>query len=115
MLLQSKVRQEPFVPPVVWHKIEMSVAHIAYGSISLIAQDGKIIQMEINEKIRLLDSNIGFSHSRGEVREARKEILQAVTGLEYGQVVINIKGGAVVQIDRTEKQRLRGRKELTGT
>ncbi|WP_050769641.1 YezD family protein [Thermosinus carboxydivorans] len=36
----------------------------------------------------------------------RAEILKALSGLQYGQVVIQIKDGKVTQIDRTEKRRL---------
>jgi hypothetical protein len=36
----------------------------------------------------------------------RTEITKALGGLQYGQLVILIKDGKVVQIDRTEKKRL---------
>jgi hypothetical protein len=36
----------------------------------------------------------------------RAEITKALAGLQYGQLVILIKDGKVVQIDRTEKKRL---------
>lgn len=36
----------------------------------------------------------------------RAEITKALGGLQYGQLVIMIKDGKVVQIDRTEKRRL---------
>lgn len=35
----------------------------------------------------------------------RVRIMEALEKLEYGQVVIGIKEGRVIQIDRTEKQR----------
>lgn len=41
------------LPPKVWAKIEAAIAAIGYGSITIIVQDGKVIQIEINEKIRL--------------------------------------------------------------
>jgi hypothetical protein len=36
----------------------------------------------------------------------KEEISKALNGLEYGQLVIQIKDGKVTQIDRTEKRRL---------
>ncbi len=36
----------------------------------------------------------------------KAEIAKALSGLEYGQLVIQIKDGKVTQIDRTEKRRL---------
>lgn len=41
------------LPPPVWAKIEAAIAAIGYGSITVVVQDGKVIQIEINEKIRL--------------------------------------------------------------
>jgi hypothetical protein len=41
------------LPPRVWEKIEAAVRSIGYGSITVVVQDGKVIQIEINEKIRL--------------------------------------------------------------
>lgn len=41
-----------------------------------------------------------------EVDEVWQErILEQVTGLEYGQVVITVHDGRIVQIDRTERRR----------
>lgn len=36
----------------------------------------------------------------------KAEITKALAGLKYGQLVIVIKGGKMVQLDRTEKRRL---------
>jgi hypothetical protein len=41
------------LPPKVWDKIEAAITTIGYGSITIIVQDSKVIQIEINEKIRL--------------------------------------------------------------
>ena len=46
-----------------------------------------------------------------DVREAElKEIRRALEGLQFGAVNIIVQDGVIVQIDRTEKQRLRRRK-----
>lgn len=44
----------------------------------------------------------------------RAEITAALSGLEYGQVVILIKDGKVTQIERTEKKRLPRLEGLNG-
>lgn len=41
------------LPPRVWAKIETAVRGISYGSITIVVQDEKVIQIEINEKIKL--------------------------------------------------------------
>jgi hypothetical protein len=40
-------------------------------------------------------------------REAMDAIRRALTGLRYGQVVVVVQDGVVVQVDRTERRRLR--------
>lgn len=40
------------------------------------------------------------------VAAVRAEITKALGGLQHGQLVIMIKDGKVVQIDRTEKKRV---------
>ncbi|MDR7868874.1 MAG: YezD family protein [Sporomusaceae bacterium] len=44
----------------------------------------------------------------------RTEITKALGGLQYGQLVIMIKDGKVVQIDRTEKRRLPSLQGING-
>lgn len=40
--------------------------------------------------------------------DLRKLIITAVEGMKYGQVVFVIKNGKIVQVERTEKNRLTG-------
>jgi hypothetical protein len=40
-------------------------------------------------------------------REAIDAIRQALRGLRYGQIVVIVQDGVVVQVDRTERRRLR--------
>lgn len=44
----------------------------------------------------------------------RAKILEAVQGMKFGQVVIVIKQGKVVQVERTEKQRYSSLEGLYG-
>lgn len=54
----------------------------------------------------------GGNDANGDPREARllqalEHVRQALRSLRYGQVVITVQDGVVVQVDRTEKTRLR--------
>jgi hypothetical protein len=40
-------------------------------------------------------------------RETIEAIRQALRGLRYGQIVVIVQDGVVVQVDRTERKRLR--------
>ena len=82
-----------------------------HGNVTLIYQDSRLMQIERNEKIRpitLVGGSKGAPTTVPEKRDfsaLRMRILEAIEKLEYGQVVIGIKEGRVIQIDRTEKQR----------
>lgn len=82
-----------------------------HGNVVLIYQNSRLVQIERNEKIRpceLNDENNQLSQGlKGncDVPAVRARILDAFDKLEYGQVVIVIKEGRIIQIDRTEKQR----------
>lgn len=41
------------------------------------------------------------------LRQALEHVRQSLSSLRYGQVVITVQDGVVVQVDRTEKTRLR--------
>jgi len=92
--------------------IEKTIRSIQFGSITLIIQDGYIIQLEKNEKIRIDSVNLAkyVQDTKNDVGSANpnvgSRILAAVQGLQYGQVVILIKDGNVIQVDRTDKQRI---------
>jgi hypothetical protein len=86
------------------------VKDIGHGNITLMTQNFRLIQIERNEKIRPCDLETPAKPEKNIRRgcnyaAARAGILEACQALEYGQVVIVIKNGKIVQIDRTEKQR----------
>ncbi|MBP2628555.1 MAG: hypothetical protein H6Q68_3266 [Firmicutes bacterium] len=82
-----------------------------HGNVALIYQNSRLVQIERNEKIRPSDLNSGNNHLPQGLKEncdlpaVRLRIQAAFEKMEYGQVVIVIKEGKIVQIDRTEKQR----------
>jgi hypothetical protein len=47
--------------------------------------------------------------SLAEIEEALTHIRDALRGLEYGEVSIIVQDGVVIQIERTERRRLRRR------
>ena len=42
--------------------------------------------------------------------EVMETIRRAIRGLRFGQVVVIVQDGVVVQVDRTERKRIRGRR-----
>ena len=82
-----------------------------HGNVSLTVQDGRLVQIDRNEKIRPWGLNgakqetTGPSKGKFDLPAVRMKIAESFEKLEYGQVVIVIKEGRMIQIDRTEKQR----------
>ena len=85
--------------------IEQAVRDISFGSITLIVQDFRLIQMEKLEKIRLTELPKP-ENKTGPGNGIRTRIIQSVSGLEYGKVVIQIQSGKITQVERTEKYRV---------
>lgn len=50
---QNSVKMPEILPPGVWDRIETAIRTVGHGSISIIVQDARVVQIEINEKIRL--------------------------------------------------------------
>ena len=83
---------------------------ILYGKITLTAQNFQLVQIERNEKLRpgAMEA-YRKALKRTNPSEATllcRKIQQHFQGLEYGQVVIFIKEGKIIQVERTEKYRL---------
>jgi len=82
-----------------------------HGNVVLVFQDSRLVQIERNEKIRPTDLTNGKKPISQGLKEncdvplVRGRIMESFNKLEYGQVVIGIKEGKIIQIDRTEKQR----------
>jgi len=98
------------ITTVALDQIMAIVKDISHGNITLMTQNYRLVQIERNEKIRPYDlekpiKKTGPDHEICNYQAARTGILEACRTLEYGQVVIVIKDGKIVQIDRTEKQR----------
>lgn len=100
------------IKPDILQTVIKAIHGTAFGSIILIIQDSCLIQMDKMEKIRFV-----ANHKQGLEKaivprpnpeaEIKNKVVAALKGLEYGQVLLSIKGGEIVQIERTEKQRIR--------
>lgn len=86
--------------------IEQAVKAISFGSVTLVLQDSRIIQMEKLEKIRLGEPLVKGANKTTAASSLRTRILQSVSGMEYGKVAIQIQAGQIMQIERTEKYRV---------
>jgi hypothetical protein len=51
---------------------------------------------------------VAASKADADKRWPLEQIVEALRGLRYGTVTVVIQDGVVVQVDRTEKRRLRG-------
>ena len=94
----------------ILQEIEKASHSIEQGSITLIVQDTRLIQMDIVRRVQFVKPqgkhalNVQFRlESQNQVSE---QILAALKGMRYGQVALLVKQGRIVQVDRTEKQRL---------
>ena len=80
-----------------------------FGYLTLTVQDGRVIQLERNEKFRFPDSGntaVRFK-SMPTTNDADRlpRLKEALEDLRFGQVIVKVQGGRIVQLDRTEKRR----------
>ena len=85
--------------------IEQAITNITFGSVTLVLQDARIIQMEKLEKIRIGEKPVK-SVSKPTAGSLKTRILQSVSNMEFGKVVIQIQTGQITQVERTEKYRV---------
>lgn len=95
-------------PKIVHDVIEQAIIDVHFGSLTLIVQDSRVVQIERTEKI-LLTAKGGNSTASKKSAEGlkivRSKILSEIAGLQYGQVLIKIQDGKIVQLEKTEKRR----------
>lgn len=91
-----------------------SISGIAYGSITLIVQDGRLIQMDKTEKVRFTDSGYKLRPEGKVTASLRQAMLSAIRELQFGSISLNVKDGKVIQIDRTEKRRYKSLEGVDG-
>lgn len=95
-------------PKIVHEVIEQAIQNVYFGSLTLIVQDSRVIQIERTEKILLTAKGgnpAGAKKTPEGLKLIRAKILAEITGLQYGQVLIKIQDGKIVQTEKTEKRR----------
>ncbi len=98
------------VDPAILSDINYAIIDIGYGSITLVVQDARLIQMEMLKKVRFSGVAPKVANSRqaepNALRDSiNEQITAALTGMKFGQVTLKISQGRIVQVERMEKQR----------
>ena len=98
------------IQAAVLQEIEKAAHGIEQGSITLIVQDTRLIQMDVVRRVQFLKQQ-GKQPLIGKLpAESQKlvgqRIVDSLKGMRYGQVALLVKQGRIVQVERTEKQRL---------
>lgn len=97
--------------------IQTTAASVEHGSLALIVQDSRLIQMDVVNKIRFgAQLSAKLKPVRGKVVQQvlQGKIAAALRDMQYGQVTLVIKSGEIVQVERTEKQRFASLQGLYG-
>lgn len=102
----------------VWEVIETEIYGTGHGTVTLIVQDGRLLQVDTAKKIRLSpDSQLKTRAEQPDEalrKKLRPRISQVLQGLKFGQIVICVKDNKVSQIERLEKHRLNDLQGLYG-
>ena len=82
---------------------------ILSGEVVFVAQDGRLMQVELTQRRRLVDWSEKISAWSEDVRtHLREKIAHEFSTLLYGRLVIKIQKGRVSQIERTVQSRFTG-------
>jgi hypothetical protein len=106
------------------------IQSISHGTVTLIIQDGRLLQIERTDKIRLdslkkpnpgnrsVDKAQKTAHGTNlderQIERLRSRLAEELKDLAFGQIILIIKDRLLVQIERTEKQRLAGLEGIYG-
>ncbi|MDR1111141.1 MAG: YezD family protein [Deltaproteobacteria bacterium] len=88
-----------------------------HGQVSLITQNYRVVQVERKENFNpeeLLEGLQGLSPEGFNPAAVKDKVVQALRGLEFGQVVLMVKKGRLVQIERHLKERFSDLQGLGG-
>jgi hypothetical protein len=88
-----------------------------HGQVTLITQNYRVVQVERKENFNpeeLQEDYLGLNLENFNSRVIKDKVVQALKGLEYGQVVLLIKKGRLVQIERHLKERFSDLQGLGG-
>jgi hypothetical protein len=88
-----------------------------HGQVVIITQNYKVVQVERKENFNpeeLLVPELSLEETGFKPQAVREKIKQALKGLEFGQVVLVIKKGRLIQIERHLKERFTDLQGLGG-
>lgn len=113
------VDRSTVVSSQVAEQISAIIDNTFHGNIVLVVQDYQLIQIDRNEKIRpVTHGNLAKKNTITQKGINSNlmwtSIESALLQLAYGQVVVVVKQGKIVQIERTEKKRVPGLMEGDG-
>jgi hypothetical protein len=87
-------------------KIEYALKDVEFGTVTVIYQDGKAIQLEKQQKIRLDQGrNMVQQTQQMDNADLRKRFQLVARGLKFGKIALEIRNGSIIQIERTDKIR----------
>jgi hypothetical protein len=107
------------------------IQSVSHGTVTLIIQDGRLLQIERTDKIRLdsfeksnqaakrsavqtQETARGTKLNERQIERLRCRLTEELKDLAFGQIILLIKDKVLVQIERTEKQRLTGLEGIYG-
>ena len=99
------------IPATVMEYILTTLQRLNFGEVVLVAQNGVLMQIEWNEKLRIDNWGEHLSKTNWETKTVdyvAQHIMQEFSHLQFGKLVIVVKEGSVIQMERTEKQRFTG-------
>lgn len=85
---------------------------VFHGEVTLVVQDSCLIQIERSEKLRPSEQARYAAYHKAaryaDYTPVSRKIQQEFAGLQYGHIVIVVKNGRIIQVERAEKHRVQG-------
>jgi hypothetical protein len=96
--------------------IENAIISNNLGTVTMVAQDGILVQVATTEKIPVDDSELELAPPTAKACDPRMrgKIYQALLGLQFGQVTIFVDKGRITRVERDERIRWRQTHGLDG-
>ncbi len=83
--------------------MKTALERMQFGTLTLVFQDGRPIQLDKQEKIRLEQAAAKNPAQNSDAWQSG--VRQAAKGLAYGQIQLRVQNGRISQLERTDKQR----------